>query len=255
MKCWSACSHRIVSICLVQIELVLKCFRINKIYSEFTDFDSIFGFKFEMWRVRKVSTSLGFLVDISIITVLVIIMAMRALVGHHVTRKLKVSINLNKRRKFLKIGVTDELSEDEFEEIYQEFAFGQYELKDVYATFNAAMDIGTPNVFRVDVENAVCTITIAKEKDMELQPFVLRPIAGPAVAIYQDLQQKKRKEKQMKKNGKSTENQDEDGDDENNENDVSDKDTDDVKEDVDPQPEQPAVVVNNLPLAKPMPLK
>ena len=113
-------------------------------------------------------------------------MALKALVGHHVDRQLKVAINFNKRRKFIKIAVSDELSEDEFEEIYQEFAFGQYELKDVYATFNAAMEIGTPNVFKVLVEDAVCKIIIAKEKDMELEPFVLRPTSGPAVEQYQE---------------------------------------------------------------------
>eukprot|EP00483_Globobulimina_turgida_P008132 UN08148 len=107
--------------------------------------------------------------------------AMKALVGHHVSRKFHVDIDFNKRRKFIKITVTDEMNDDEFEEIYHENAFGQYELRAVYETFNAAMELGTPNVFKVYEEDGLCKIFIAKEENMQLPPFELRPISGPCV--------------------------------------------------------------------------
>merc|ERR1719461_1024101 len=124
---------------------------------------------------------------------------MKAVIGHHIERKFKVDIEWNKRRKFIKISAVDELTEDEWEEHYDEFAFGQYAMKDVYETFNAAMDIGTPNVFNVFEEDGQCKIQIAKEENMELPVFVLRPTAGPCVQKYQKMRQKQRRAKQKQK--------------------------------------------------------
>lgn len=165
---------------------------------------------------------------------------MKALVGHHIDRKLKVSIDYNKRRKFIKITVVDELTDDEFEEHYDEFAFGQYELKDVYSTFNAAMNIGTPNVFKVYEEDGVCKIQIAKEDNMELPPLILRPVAGACVQKYQKFKQQQRKEKQkqkLKAQGKDV--QHDTDDDEENGNDDN----------------KPKPFENNMALAQPIPLK
>eukprot|EP01083_Nonionella_stella_P076026 206974_1 len=113
-------------------------------------------------------------------------------IGHHVDRTFSVNIDLNKRKKVMKITVTDEMSDDIFEETYDELAFGNYELLEVYETFNAAMQIGTPNVFKVYEENGLCKIVIAKEKNMALPPFKIRPISGPCVNKYQNNKQKQK---------------------------------------------------------------
>ena len=164
-------------------------------------------------------------------------MSMKALVGHHVSRKFKVDIVYRKRRKFIKINVTDELNEDEFEEIYQENEnpFGKYEFKDVYETFNAAMEIGTPNVFKVYEENGLCKILIAKEKDMELPEFILRPTAGPCVQTYM----KYRRQQKLIKKGQNPKNDEQ--------NDDNDQDNDDDEKEKD----QPKVFKNKMPLAQP----
>merc|ERR1712110_1363952 len=141
---------------------------------------------------------------------------MKAVIGHHVVRKFKVNIDWNKRRKFIKIAAVDEMTDDEFEEHYDDLAFGQYALKDVYETFNAAMKIGTPNVFKVFEEDGLCKIQIAKEENMALPIFILRPTAGECVQKYQKIRQKQRREKQkqkMKEQGKDI--PDDDSDDEN----------------------------------------
>ena len=168
-----------------------------------------------------------------------IMASMKALVGHHVSRKFQVSIDLNKRRKFIKIVVTDELNEDEFEEIYhdEDCPFGTHELRDVYETFNAAMAIGTPNVFNVYEEDGQCKIQIAKEKDMELPIFVLRPTVGPCVQKYM-----KWRRAQKNKNNSNVVKM--------NANNANSDDEDDEKE-----KEKPKVFQNKLPLAQPKPLK
>eukprot|EP01083_Nonionella_stella_P298993 1014640_1 len=158
--------------------------------------------------------------------------SMKALVGHHVSRKFEVNIDFNKRRKFIKITVTDEMNDDEFEEIYNDTAFGKYELRNVYETFNAAMEIGTPNVFNVFEEDGLCKIQIAKEKDMELPPFILRPISGPCVEKYQKIRRQQRRAKQLQKMGGN--------------NDVMSDEENDSKE-------EPKVFKNKMPLAKPKP--
>eukprot|EP00483_Globobulimina_turgida_P011299 UN11321 len=91
------------------------------------------------------------------------------------------------------------MNDDEFEENYQENAFGNYELRAVYDTFNAAMELGTPNVFKVFEENGLCKIFIAKEENMQLPPFELRPVSGPCVEKYQQIRQQQRKAKQKQK--------------------------------------------------------
>eukprot|EP00486_Rosalina_sp_Unknown_P011250 CAMPEP_0201583478 /NCGR_PEP_ID=MMETSP0190_2-20130828/98898_1 /ASSEMBLY_ACC=CAM_ASM_000263 /TAXON_ID=37353 /ORGANISM="Rosalina sp." /LENGTH=171 /DNA_ID=CAMNT_0048025415 /DNA_START=8 /DNA_END=523 /DNA_ORIENTATION=+ len=166
--------------------------------------------------------------------------SMKALIGHHIARKFQVNIDFNKRRKYIKIWVTDELNEDEFEEIYkdEECPFGTYELKNVYETFNAAMSIGTPNVFNVYEEDGLCKIQIAKEKDMELPPFILRPTAGPCVQKYL---QHRRKQRQMAKGQPVNDKEDDDDD------------SDDNKENE--EDENPKVFQNKMPLAQPKPLK
>eukprot|EP01084_Bolivina_argentea_P144362 253294_1 len=115
------------------------------------------------------------------------------------------------------------MSEDIFEEVYDEIAFGNYKLLDVYETFNAAMNIGTPNVFRVYEEDGLAKIIIAKEANMELPPFKLRPISGPCVATYQKLRRKQRSNYE------------------------SDSDNSDNNED-----EKPKIFKNTMPLAQPM---
>merc|ERR1712228_482646 len=159
-------------------------------------------------------------------------MGMKAVIGHHIVRKFKVNIDWNKRRKFIRIAAVDEMTDDEFEEHYDDLAFGQYALKDVYETFNAAMKIGTPNVFKVFEEDGLCKIQIAKEENMELPIFILRPTAGECVQKYQKIRQKQK----MKEQGK----------------DIPDDDSD--EEDNDKNEEQPKPFQNNMALAQPIPL-
>ena len=111
---------------------------------------------------------------------------------------------------------------------------------DVYETFNAAMEIGTPNVFKVYEEDGVCKIIIAKEKgsNMELPPFILRPISGPCVQKYQKFRQQQRREKMKQNKGNMDNDNDEDSQDE-----------DDQK--VDQAPKQ---FKNSMSLAQPKPL-